>query len=140
MSYSIAIIILVTSVATYISRLLGVLTSERLSSKSKVFDWFNYVAYSILAALMVRMIIFPNGALQDAEISSRIIVTIICLSVFVLTKKNLVIPTILSFLLLTIFVVGGILGPIFYLFTPEWSILISGFIGGSLAFLIKEKK
>jgi len=91
MSYSIAIIILVTSVATYISRLLGVLTSERLSSKSKVFDWFNYVAYSILAALMVRMIIFPNGALQDAEISS---------------KKNLVIPTILSFLLLTIFVLG----------------------------------
>ncbi len=106
MSYSIAIIILVTSVATYISRLLGVLTSERLSSKSKVFDWFNYVAYSILAALMVRMIIFPNGALQDAEISSRIIVTIICLSVFILTKKNLVIPTILSFLLLTIFVTG----------------------------------
>jgi predicted branched-subunit amino acid permease len=37
-------------------------------------------------------------------------------------------------------VVGGILGPVFYLFTPEWSILISGFIGGSLAFLIKEKK
>ena len=106
MSYSIAIIILVTSGATYISRLLGVLTSERLSSKSKVFDWFNYVAYSILAALMVRMIIFPNGALQDAEISSRIIVTIICLSVFILTKKNLVIPTILSFLLLTIFVTG----------------------------------
>ena len=106
MSYSIVIIILVTSVATYISRWLGVLTSERLSSKSKVFDWFNYVAYSILAALMVRMIIFPNGALQEAEIGSRIIVTIICLSVFILTKKNLVIPTILSFLLLTIFVLG----------------------------------
>ena len=49
-SSSIVLIIIITSVATYISRVLGVLTSERLSTKSKIFSWFNYVAYSILAA------------------------------------------------------------------------------------------
>ena len=51
-SSSIVLIIIITSVATYISRVLGVLTSERLSIKSKIFSWFNYVAYSILAALI----------------------------------------------------------------------------------------
>ena len=35
---------------------------------------------------------------------------------------------------------GIILGPIFYLISPEWSILLGGIIGGSLAFLIKVKK
>ena len=35
---------------------------------------------------------------------------------------------------------GALLGPIFYLATPEWSILIAGIAGGSMAFFIKDKK
>jgi len=35
---------------------------------------------------------------------------------------------------------GALLGPILYLITPEWSILIAGIVGGSIAFLIKDKK
>ena len=35
---------------------------------------------------------------------------------------------------------GTLLGPILYLVTPEWSILIAGIAGGSIAFLIKDKK
>ena len=35
---------------------------------------------------------------------------------------------------------GTLLGPILYLVTPEWSILIAGIVGGSIAFLIKDKK
>jgi predicted branched-subunit amino acid permease len=34
---------------------------------------------------------------------------------------------------------GIILGPLFYLFSPEWSILMAGVLGGSLAFLVKGK-
>ena len=34
---------------------------------------------------------------------------------------------------------GGILGPVFYFFSPEWSILLGGLIAGSIAFLIGEK-
>ena len=33
---------------------------------------------------------------------------------------------------------GAILGPIFYFFSPEWSILFGGIVGGSIAFLIGE--
>jgi branched-subunit amino acid transport protein len=100
-SSSIVLIIIITSVATYISRVLGVLTSERLSIKSKIFSWFNYVAYSILAALISRMIIFPAGALLESTLLIRLIVIAVCVSVFIYSKKNLVIPTILSFILLT---------------------------------------
>ena len=34
---------------------------------------------------------------------------------------------------------GAILGPFFYFFSPEWSILLGGLIAGSIAFLIGEK-
>jgi len=34
---------------------------------------------------------------------------------------------------------GAILGPILYFFSPEWSILLGGFIAGSIAYLIGEK-
>ena len=33
---------------------------------------------------------------------------------------------------------GIILGPIIYLFSPEWSILLAGVIGGTIAFLVGE--
>ena len=100
-SSSIVLIIIITSVATYISRVLGVLTSERLSIKSKIFSWFNYVAYSILAALISRMIIFPAGALLESTLLIRLIIISVCVAVFIYSKKNLVLPTILSFILLT---------------------------------------
>ena len=101
-SSSIVLIIIITSVATYISRVLGVLTSERLSIKSKIFSWFNYVAYSILAALISRMIIFPAGALLESTLLIRFIVITVCIAVFIYSKKNLVLPTILSFIFFTI--------------------------------------
>ena len=34
---------------------------------------------------------------------------------------------------------GAILGPVFYFFSPEWSILLGGLLAGSIAFLIGEK-
>ena len=88
--------IIATSVATFISRFMGALTSEKVSVKSKVFQWFNCVAYSTLAALLGRMIIFPAGVLAESDIVIRLIVLITCVALFIMTKKNLVIPTIIS--------------------------------------------
>ncbi len=34
---------------------------------------------------------------------------------------------------------GAILGPIFYFFSPEWSILLGGLVAGSIAYLIGEE-
>tara|TARA_B100001175_G_scaffold264710_1_gene234753 strand:+ start:142 stop:468 length:327 start_codon:yes stop_codon:yes gene_type:complete len=99
-SQIIILAIIVTSLATFISRFMGALTSEKVSVKSKVFSWFNCVAYSTLAALLGRMIIFPAGVLADSDLITRLIVLIICISIFIFTKKNLVLPTIFSALFL----------------------------------------
>ena len=102
-SQIIILAIIATSLATFISRFMGALTSEKVSVKSKVFQWFNCVAYSTLAALLGRMIIFPAGVLADSILMIRIFVLIICILVFIFSKKNLVIPTILSAILLSFF-------------------------------------
>ena len=101
-SHIIILAIIATSLATFISRFMGALTSEKVSVKSKVFQWFNCVAYSTLAALLGRMIIFPAGVLSDSELMIRLIVLITCVVIFIFTKKNLVIPTILSAIFLSI--------------------------------------
>ena len=102
-SQIIIIAIIATSLATFISRFIGALTSEKVSVKSKVFQWFNCVAYSTLAALLGRMIIFPAGVLADSALLIRIFVLVLCILVFIFSKKNLVIPTILSAMLLSFF-------------------------------------
>ena len=94
--------IIVTSIATFISRFSGALTSEKVKAKSKTFEWFNCVAYSTLAALVARMIIFPAGILAESDVVIRVIVLIICVIIFILSKKNLVIPTLFSAILLSI--------------------------------------
>ena len=103
MALNILLAILVTSLATYISRFLGVITSKKIKETSKIFRWFNCLAYSTLSALLARIIIFPAGALADVDYLIRFIVVFICLIIFLISKKNFVYPTVLSFLLLTFF-------------------------------------
>ena len=100
MALNIVLAILVTSLATYISRLLGVITSKKIKETSKIFRWFNCLAYSTLSALLARIIIFPAGALADVDYLTRFIVVFICLMIFLISKKNFVYPTVLSALLL----------------------------------------
>ena len=100
MTTSIAIVIVVTSVATYLSRFLGVLSSEKIKETSKIYRWFNCLAYSTLAALIARMMIFPSGALIEVDYSIRIIVLIASILIFYLGKKNLVYPTVFSAIIL----------------------------------------
>ena len=82
MSSSILLIIFATSIATYLSRFLGVLSSEKIKESSKIFRWFNCLAYSTLAALITRMMIFPVGTLSEADYLSRAIVILICLTIY----------------------------------------------------------
>jgi branched-subunit amino acid transport protein len=101
MAINIVLAILVTSLATYISRFLGVVTSKKIKENSKFFKWFNCLAYSTLSALLARLLVFPAGALTEVDYSVRFIVIFICLIIFLISKKNFVYPTVLSALLLT---------------------------------------
>ena len=101
-SSNIIVVILVTSFATYLSRFLGVVSSEKIKETSKIFKWFNCIAYSVLAALIARMVIFPAGELAESDVLIRLFVVAVCVLMFLFTKKNLVYPTVLSAILLAL--------------------------------------
>ncbi len=103
MAYNILIVIIITSLATYLSRFLGVLSAEKIKETSKMFRWFNCLAYSTLAALIARIVIFPSGTLSEVEYLIRFIVVILSIAIFYLTKKNLVYPTLFSAIILSFF-------------------------------------
>ena len=100
MAISVVLAILATSFATYLSRFLGAFTSEKISEKSKIYRWFNCVAYSTLAALISRMLIFPSGDLSEVNYLLRIVVILLSILIFYITKRNLVYPTVLSAIIL----------------------------------------
>ena len=103
MATNIIIVIVVTSLATYLSRFLGVVSSEKIKETSKMFRWFNCLAYSTLAALIARIVIFPLGSLSEIDYSIRVVVVVLSVGVFYLTKKNLVYPTLFSAIILSLF-------------------------------------
>ena len=88
-SNNIILVILVTSFATYLSRFLGVVSSEKIKATSKIFKWFNCIAYATLAALIARMIVFPAGVLSESAIFLRFIVITV-------SYTHLTLPTIYS--------------------------------------------
>ena len=102
MTINILLAILATSLATYVSRFLGVITSKKIKETSKIFMWFNCLAYSTLSALLARIIIFPAGALAEVDYLVRFIVVFICLVIFLISKKNFVYPTVFSAIILTL--------------------------------------
>ena len=104
LSNNIILVILVTSFATYLSRFLGVISSKKIEETSKIFKWFNCIAYSILAALIARIVIFPAGVLEEADLLFRLLIIIGGIILYLLTKKNLVYPTVLSAIILTLLV------------------------------------
>ena len=103
MASNILIVIIVTSLATYLSRFLGVVSSEKIKETSKIFRWFNCLAYSTLSALIARIVIFPSGSLSEVDYLIRFLVVILSVAVFYLTKKNLVYPTLFSAIILSVF-------------------------------------
>ena len=102
MSVSVVYAILVTSLATFLSRFLGAVSSQGIKETSKIFKWFNCLAYATLAALIARTIIFPVGVLNEAGYLIRFVVVILSLSVFFVSKRNYVYPTIFSALCMAI--------------------------------------
>ena len=102
MSTSAVLAIIVTSLATFSSRLLGVISSKGIKETSKLFRWFNCLAYSTLAALIARTIIFPVGVLSNTSYLSRAMVILFCLFIFFISKRNFVYPTVISAIMMTL--------------------------------------
>ena len=50
----------------------------------------------------LEKIIFPAGVLAESYLFIRVAVLVICIIIFIVTKKNLVVPTIVSAILLSV--------------------------------------
>ena len=59
------------SAATYLWRFLGVVYASRLAPDSAILDWVRAVATALIAALIMRIVLVPPGALAETALVSR---------------------------------------------------------------------
>lgn len=83
------VLAVVGGLATYFWRALGVALSGRIDAGSRLFEWVACVAYAMLAGLIARMIILPNGPLAETAAADRIAGAVIALAIFFLTRRNI---------------------------------------------------
>src|SRR3546814_4562376 len=83
------VLVVVGGLATYFWRALGVALSGRIDAGSRLFEWVACVAYAMLAGLIARMILLPNGPLAETASADRIVGAVIALAIFFLTRRNI---------------------------------------------------
>jgi branched-subunit amino acid transport protein len=82
------LLVVVGGLVTYFWRALGVALSGRIDAGSRLFEWVACCAYAMLAGLIARMILLPNGPLAGTATADRIGAAVIALAIFFLTRRN----------------------------------------------------
>lgn len=75
--------------ATYFWRGFGVAIGGRLDPNGALFEWFAAVAYAILAALVVRLVVFPSGELREIALAVRLGACAAALGTYLLFARSL---------------------------------------------------
>ena len=83
------LLLIVSSLVTYMWRALGVLLSGRIKTDSDVFNWAACVAYAMVAGLIMRIIVIPSGLLASSLLSHRLIACMLGLAAFYVCRRNL---------------------------------------------------
>jgi len=83
------IIVLLSGAATYVWRALGVAIAGRVSPDSETFRLFACIAYAMLAGLIARMVILPEGILAESLLSHRLVAVGLSVAVFFGFRRNL---------------------------------------------------
>jgi len=82
-------VVLLSAAATYVWRALGVAIAGKVSPDSETFRLFACIAYAMLAGLIARMLILPEGILAESLMSFRLIAVGLSVAVFFASKRNL---------------------------------------------------
>ena len=80
--------IAVASLVTYAWRAAGVLCAEKMRAESATLRFVTCVTYSLLAALVARLVLFPQGGLEESPIAARIVGMGVALAIFFILKRN----------------------------------------------------
>jgi|JI10StandDraft_1071094.scaffolds.fasta_scaffold796385_2 branched-subunit amino acid transport protein len=78
----------VAAVATYFWRGFGVAIGGRIDPKGWVFEWFACVAYAVLAALVVRLVVFPAGDLAGLPLGVRLGAAALALVAYAVSRRS----------------------------------------------------
>lgn len=90
MSFSDPWVVLMLCIAgTFVWRAFGVAVASRIDVSGALFQWFNCVAYAMLAGLITRVIMIPSGTLAETPDFDRICAMVIGLCVFFMTRRNI---------------------------------------------------
>lgn len=74
--------------ATYIWRGCGTLFANRIRANSPPFNWTRCMAYAIVGALILKLILYPQGLLSATPLPSRLLATAVGLAVFFAMRRN----------------------------------------------------
>jgi branched-subunit amino acid transport protein len=73
---------------TYAWRGAGVALGNRINFESAAFRWISAVAYAMLAGLIARMLLLPQGQLAETPLPDRLGAAAVALLVYFLTLRN----------------------------------------------------
>ncbi|MEM1306874.1 MAG: AzlD domain-containing protein [Pseudomonadota bacterium] len=85
-------------------RWLGLWIGSRVSVDGQVFQWVQYVAMALVAALVMRLVLFPAGALADVDLMARCAALAIGVGTYLVTRRNLAMGVAVGSLSLAAFV------------------------------------
>ncbi|OKL42827.1 AzlD domain-containing protein [Pseudovibrio exalbescens] len=75
--------------ATDIWRWIGVLAAGRLHEESELLTWVRAVATALIASIIARLILFPDGPLGQTPLFLRVSAAVIGFACFKLSRNNL---------------------------------------------------
>jgi branched-subunit amino acid transport protein len=78
----------VAAIATYFWRGFGVAIGGRIDPQGWVFQWFACVAYAVLAALVVRLVVFPAGDLAGLPLAVRLGAAGLALVAYAVSRRS----------------------------------------------------
>ena len=73
---------------TYVWRGAGVLLGDRINFESAAFRWISAVAYAMLAGLIARMVLLPQGQLGETSMLHRLGAASVAVLVFLFFRRN----------------------------------------------------
>ncbi len=77
-------------------RWLGVIVAGRVREDSEILEWVRAVAGALIAGVIARLILFPNGALAETEMWLRILAVGVGFAGFLLIRRSVLAGVILA--------------------------------------------
>ena len=87
---------------TYFCRAIGVFLSNSINQESEIFRWLAAITYAMVAALTVRLILFPVGLMASVPSWIRILICVLSIGVMVSKPTKRLVPALLTGTLLMV--------------------------------------